>query len=421
MTVVLTIHSKRYVFLTGHLQEPAYPTHNTHIIIKVFYWFSVPHDRLFLDALERDLKREKAGQEPTSVVVGEPASSFRYDPHRSLYEQFSRYILERNPKSRLVPTLQSATDALDTHADPRALDLCHVDVQHDAQVYFAPLGQQSIITSPSRDTMNTSRRHGIGHVIPMEPNVSVDPNSRLLGQRTSPVQTYETEPAPSHEALTVGSRIFDPYHHEKPPPSDQIFPLQASGPSSSFGHVYDTAFKLAQHVAHYHAVRHPSGPKRLVEPPSAVFQNNFPGRDSSTWVESSADDDTPPPSPEEEEPSTLAGPATVSAQMKCKVFIKQSHQQWKSLGPGKLRLYSQAKGNVKQLVVESDSASKQMLVSTIVLTDGVERVAKTGVAVEISNRGKRTGVVYMIQLRNEASAVGLFESLLVGSDRAVVR
>ena len=29
---------------------------------KVFYWYSVPHDRLFLDALERDLKREKMGQ-----------------------------------------------------------------------------------------------------------------------------------------------------------------------------------------------------------------------------------------------------------------------------------------------------------------------------------------------------------------------
>ena len=28
---------------------------------KVFYWYSVPHDRLFLDALERDLKREKMG------------------------------------------------------------------------------------------------------------------------------------------------------------------------------------------------------------------------------------------------------------------------------------------------------------------------------------------------------------------------
>ncbi|WWC59157.1 uncharacterized protein I303_101705 [Kwoniella dejecticola CBS 10117] len=56
---------------------------------KVFYWFSVPHDRLFLDALERDLKREKMGLEPTTMVVGEPARSFRYDPKRSLFEQFA--------------------------------------------------------------------------------------------------------------------------------------------------------------------------------------------------------------------------------------------------------------------------------------------------------------------------------------------
>ena len=52
--------------------------------------FSVPHDRLFLDALERDLKREKMGLEPTTQVVGEPARSFVYDPKRSLYEQFSK-------------------------------------------------------------------------------------------------------------------------------------------------------------------------------------------------------------------------------------------------------------------------------------------------------------------------------------------
>lgn len=57
---------------------------------KVFYWFSVPHDRLFLDALERDLKREKMGAEPTTVVVGEPAASFTYDHTRSLYDQFSK-------------------------------------------------------------------------------------------------------------------------------------------------------------------------------------------------------------------------------------------------------------------------------------------------------------------------------------------
>ncbi|KAJ3106411.1 homeodomain transcription factor ste12 [Phlyctochytrium planicorne] len=36
---------------------------------KVFYWFSVPHDRLFMDALERDLKRESLGIEPTTVAI----------------------------------------------------------------------------------------------------------------------------------------------------------------------------------------------------------------------------------------------------------------------------------------------------------------------------------------------------------------
>ncbi|KAJ3182563.1 homeodomain transcription factor ste12 [Gaertneriomyces sp. JEL0708] len=36
---------------------------------KVFYWFSVPHDRLFMDALERDLKREALGIEPTTVAL----------------------------------------------------------------------------------------------------------------------------------------------------------------------------------------------------------------------------------------------------------------------------------------------------------------------------------------------------------------
>lgn len=51
--------------------------------------FSVPHDRLFLDALERDLKREKMGLEPTTAVSAEPAMSFTYDPKRTLFDQFA--------------------------------------------------------------------------------------------------------------------------------------------------------------------------------------------------------------------------------------------------------------------------------------------------------------------------------------------
>jgi hypothetical protein len=100
--------------------------------------------------------------------------------------------------------------------------------------------------------------------------------------------------------------------------------------------------------------------------------------------------DSPPPSPK--------GPvtSTVAAQMRCKVFLQQNHAQWKSLGTAKLKLYLQQPTNVKQLVVEGD---KSILISTIVLTDGVERVGKTGVAIELSDNGSRTGIIYMLQVR----------------------
>ena len=57
---------------------------------KVFYWYSVPHDRLFLDALERDLKREKMSQEATTMAVNEPALSFEFDSSQSLFEQLTK-------------------------------------------------------------------------------------------------------------------------------------------------------------------------------------------------------------------------------------------------------------------------------------------------------------------------------------------
>jgi hypothetical protein len=127
-----------------------------------------------------------------------------------------------------------------------------------------------------------------------------------------------------------------------------------------------------------------------------------------------------PPSSPVRESAPYTGPvtSTVSAQMKCKVFLKQQHAQWKSLGSAKLKLYRESPTNVKQLVVEADNKDKSILISTIVLTDGVERVGKTGVAIELSDKRVRTGVVYMLQLRNEASAQGLFDSLLAGSDRS---
>ncbi|KAG1438270.1 hypothetical protein G6F56_012707 [Rhizopus delemar] len=57
---------------------------------KVFYWFSVPHDRLFLDALERDLKREKIGLETTSLAIAEPATSLTLDTAQEMFDQLRK-------------------------------------------------------------------------------------------------------------------------------------------------------------------------------------------------------------------------------------------------------------------------------------------------------------------------------------------
>jgi transcription factor STE12 len=87
--VQVPMHSDAKETKSVLLVSQQYPCLVTHVSI-YYRRFSVPHDRLFLDALERDLKREKMGMEPTTQVVGEPALSFTYDPKKSLYEQFSK-------------------------------------------------------------------------------------------------------------------------------------------------------------------------------------------------------------------------------------------------------------------------------------------------------------------------------------------
>lgn len=72
---------------------------------KVFFWFSVPHDRLFADALERDLKREGMGQPSTTSAKSEPAASFKYDSlsDKPLYDQFLKHLESRRDQFESSP------------------------------------------------------------------------------------------------------------------------------------------------------------------------------------------------------------------------------------------------------------------------------------------------------------------------------
>lgn len=239
--------------------------------------------------------------------------------------------------------------------------------------------------------MMPGHMHPRNHVADFSPhhgmNSAPPPRSApLMAQNGYPLPGH-AQPSRSHDGHTRLPEPYPPYHQPMPP-------------------------------VHHQQIHRAKSTEGLRVAPRINIPVNLP----SPMIRGGYDDDdeVSPVSPVDEQIPQNTGPAVISAQMKCKVFLKQSHQQWKSLGAARLKLYVQTSTNVKQLVVESDNRDKTMLISTIVLTDGVERVAKTGVAVEISDvSGARTGIIYMIQLRNEDSAGGLFDSLIAGSDRAV--
>ncbi|KAI0361189.1 hypothetical protein OH77DRAFT_1390630 [Trametes cingulata] len=219
----------------------------------------------------------------------------------------------------------------------------------------------------------------------MDTGLRKSPSSRSLASQYDRQQQY-TSPPP-----------MPGYPGDLPPPRPGFLPRSDS--SSSLP---------AMPSASLHAPQ----PRPLL--PSAQISM----RSVSTAGSFSIEEPSPPGSPVEERRPTGPVTSVISAQMKCKVFLKREHAQWKSLGSARLRLYREDPTNIKQLVVEADNKDKTVLISTIVLTDGVERVGKTGVAIELSDKGVRTGIVYMLQLRNEKSASGLFDELLAGSDRA---
>lgn len=110
---------------------------------KVFYWFSVPHDRLFLDALERDLKREKMGIEPTTMAVSEPALSFSFDSTQSLYDQFTKGM---SPESSAPSSPKLNTSFLyDPSIPPLAPSMMSAPIKtDDASGVLYPLDSESV-------------------------------------------------------------------------------------------------------------------------------------------------------------------------------------------------------------------------------------------------------------------------------------
>lgn len=107
---------------------------------KVFFWFSVPHDRLFADALERDLKREASEVSTTTKPLSEPALSFRWESSSevSLYDQITHHVESQR------------TDSGPSTAAPRS---GYVETPISAMRECSPLDEEVDLTEESKDSI----------------------------------------------------------------------------------------------------------------------------------------------------------------------------------------------------------------------------------------------------------------------------
>ncbi|QSS59385.1 transcription factor steA [Histoplasma capsulatum] len=164
---------------------------------KVFYWYSVPHDRLFLDALERDLKREKMGQEATTVAVNEPALSFEFDSSQSLFEQLTKAQQANSSSfsahasttfSHSTSPMGRATDSMPPPQLPPSMPVLQEDTSNQGMYNSVGMPNNSMNNGMSKSEQDMSHfnydRHGT-------------PVSRIHQRHTSMPTFMEYSPAPS--------------------------------------------------------------------------------------------------------------------------------------------------------------------------------------------------------------------------------
>lgn len=165
---------------------------------KVFYWYSVPHDRLFLDALERDLKREKMGQEATTMAVSEPALSFEFDSSQSLFEQLTKAqqantsSFSANASSAYSQSTSPVMRAVDSMPPPQAVPQSLPTVSEDiSQSMGAYSGMQ---LQPTMANNYVRRESDYGQ---LQYDRNGIPASRVHQRHTSMPTYMEYSPAPS--------------------------------------------------------------------------------------------------------------------------------------------------------------------------------------------------------------------------------
>lgn len=165
---------------------------------KVFYWYSVPHDRLFLDALERDLKREKMGQEATTMAVNEPALSFEFDSSQSLFEQLTKAqqantsSFSANASSAYSQSTSPVMRAVDSMPPPQMVPQTLPTVSEEMSQSMGAYSQAQMPSTIANNLVKREQEYG-----QMQYDRNGIPLTRVHQRHTSMPTYMEYSPAPS--------------------------------------------------------------------------------------------------------------------------------------------------------------------------------------------------------------------------------
>ncbi|KAJ6001913.1 hypothetical protein N7499_002219 [Penicillium canescens] len=254
---------------------------------KVFYWYSVPHDRLFLDALERDLKREKMNQEATTVAVSEPAMSFEFDSSQSLYEQLT--------KAQQANSSSFAAHASTTYGQPNSPVVRTVDAMPPPQMAppAIPLLQDDsgnpMYSQPSMPLSHTlvqsiiKREQDFG---PIQYDRNGMPIHRMHQRHSSMPTFYEYSPAPSfvssqYEDYSNRGLSFEPVtppQHSVGLGSEPAYianedtGLYTAIPDLASGHAYNPMMQLPP--SNLASAHYPPAPRSFSSNPYSVIEGS---------------------------------------------------------------------------------------------------------------------------------------------------
>lgn len=92
---------------------------------------------------------------------------------------------------------------------------------------------------------------------------------------------------------------------------------------------------------------------------------------------------------------------------KVKIFLQRDHGMWSSLGWGNMKLMMELP--FRQIRINIENEKQVALIDAMVSPDGTERINKTNIAMTLDNFGSGLKNIYMMQLKDEPTAVKTYK------------